>query len=84
MAEEGRAKGRFAAVRTKNLEANRVEISAKESAWFVARGGTEQSEECFLGKLFGVGRIRNATAEESVDRLFVALKQFRESLRGAL
>ena len=84
MAEEGSAERNLAAVGAKNLEPDGIEISAEEGAGFVSRGSAEQSEKCFLRQLFGVSRIGDAAAKKAIDGLFVALKEFRESLRGTL
>ncbi len=81
--KESGAEGGFAAVGAENFKADCVEVGAEEGARLVAGGGAKKGEKSLLGELFGVGRIEDAAAKETVNGLFVAAKELGESFGGA-
>jgi len=67
-------------MRAQDLEADRIKISSKQGAGFIARRATKYGKKSLLREFFGLGRIWNPPPEESKDRVFIAREQFAERL----
>ena len=73
----------FAAMGAEDFESDGVEISAEKRASFVTGGGAKDGNPGFLRKLFSVGGIGDAAAEEAVNRLLVTAEEFGKSFGRA-
>src|SRR2546430_15965211 len=84
MTKKSGAEGGLAAIGAQYLEADGVEIRAKESTRLVASRGAQQSEKRLLGEFLCVGGFGEAAAKKPVDGLLVPGEEFRKRLRRTL
>src|SRR5215472_3259728 len=73
--QERGAKGRFAAIRAQDLQADRIKVGPKKGGRFITGRSAKDSQEGLLRELLGLRRISKSPPEESKQRLLVPGEQ---------